>query len=111
MIWNVFYDFGTTFRVKLGTLKSLLEHFAYIFRVKKGDWGAKGAPRGATLIIPYHIWIPFGCYFFGLFPCFDGKKVVLDTRRFFTKFLGCTECFGGWARMQSVHVYVVQTHF
>ncbi len=46
-----------------------------------------------------------------MFLCFWCKKCVLDTSRFFSQFWGCTECSWGWAHMQSVHVYAVQTHF
>ena len=70
------------------------------FSCQKTDWGA----------IPYHIWVPFGSYFPHFFVLLM-EKCVLDTRRFFPQFLGCTECSWGWAHMQSVRVYAVKTHF
>ena len=78
---------------------------------QKTNWGAKGAPRGASTKIPSPIWVPFGDHFSYLFVFLMQRSVYLTHVVFFSQFLGCTECSWGWAHMQSVHVYAVQTHF
>jgi len=64
--WEHFGCFGVIFQVLFGpwghfggTLDALWAHFGD----QKTDWGAKGAPRGATTEIKSPIWIPFGTYF------------------------------------------------
>ena len=100
-------NFLSLFRHLGVTFGALWMHFS----CQKTDWGAKGAPRGASTIIPYHIWVPFWIYFPHFFGFSIQKVCTWYTTLFFSQFLWCTECSWGWAHMQSVHVYAVQTHF
>ena len=80
------------------------------FLRQKRDWGAKGAPRVATLEIKSPILSPFGSNF-ECMSVFCADEIVLDARPFFPSILGRIERSRGWANMQSVHACAVQTHF
>ena len=64
--WAQFGHLGVTFGA-----------FWMHFSSQKTHWGAKGAPRGATTIIPYHIWVPFWDNVLDFSRIFGNKSCVL----------------------------------
>ena len=88
-----FHDLGVTFSISawfwsqfchLGvTFGALWMHFSY----QKTDWGAKGAPRGATPVSNSPIWVPFGDHFPYMFVFLTQKRVYLKHIVFFLDFL------------------------
>ena len=64
------------------------------FVCQKTDWGAKGAPRGATTKINYHIWVPFGGHFSDLFEFLMEKSAYLPHIAFFLIFWGALSALG-----------------
>ena len=81
------------------------------FSCQKTDWGAKGAPRGASTKIKPPIWVPFG----GNFSCFlvflMQKSVYLTHVAFFLNFRGALSALGDglicnpYTYMQSKHTF------
>ena len=64
------------------------------FSCQKTDWGAKVAPRGATAIISYHIWAPFGSYFLHIFVLLMQTVAYLKHVAYFLQFWIALSDFG-----------------
>ena len=108
----LWHHFWAQFRHLGGTFGAFWMHFSH----QKTDWGAKGAPRGATLEITSPIWGPFGGYFAYIFVCLIEKSVYLTHAVFFLIFWGALSALGDGlicnpsTYMQSKHTFHV-LHF
>ena len=81
------------------------------FSSQKTNWGAKGAPRGASTKILSPIWVPFGGNFWCVFVFLVQKSVYLAHAAFFLNFWGALSAFGDglicnpYTYMQSKHTF------
>ena len=69
-LWGAVGSFLNLFSVPGALWGALWAHFSN----QKSAWGSKGAPRGATTKINYHIWAPFGDLFLNIFVYFAKKR-------------------------------------
>ena len=106
-ILALWHHFWAQFRHLGVTFGAFWMHFSF----QKTNWGAKGAPRGATTKIKSPIWGALGGHFLDFFEFLMQKGVYLTHVAFFLNFGSALNAFGDglvcnpYTYMQSKHTF------